>query len=311
VSRRRIYLLLSCVVISWGGAFTAIRILVQDASVFTVSFLRFVLTTLGLVAVSAVMRPEWRPVERADRGKVVVLALTGVAIYHVSLNYGERFVSADVASLIVASMPVMVALLSRFFLKERIGPTKWLGIFVALTGVVVLITKGVPGARLEVESLGGAAVVALAPLSWAIYTIVSKPLVSKYGPLPLVTGAMALGTLMLAPLGIPAALHDLGGLSLGDWGWLAFLAVACSTFAYAVWFYALEVLSPSEVAVWVYFVPLAALVWAAVVLDERLTWFIGIGGALVLAGVVLTERVAVRVDERRADEMRATEPATD
>jgi drug/metabolite transporter (DMT)-like permease len=298
VERRRIYVLLTWVVISWGGAFTAIKILVQDVSVFTVSFVRFALTTIGLLAVSAVMRPERRPIERADYGKVLTLALTGVVIYHVSLSYGERYVSADVASLIVASMPVMVALLSRTFLKERVGPTKWLGIFVALTGVVVLITKGVPGATFQVESLGGAAVVALAPLSWAIYTIVSKPLVPKYGPLPLVTVAMALGTLLLAPVGIPAALHDLGRLTPGDWAWLAFLAFACSTFAYAVWFYSLEILSASEVAVWVYFVPLAALVWAAFVLDEALTWFIAIGGALVLAGVILTERVAAQAQPR-------------
>jgi drug/metabolite transporter (DMT)-like permease len=298
VERRRIYVLLTLVVISWGGAFTAIRILVQDVSVFTVSFVRFALTTIGLLAVSAVMRPERRPIQRADFGKVLVLALTGVVIYHVSLNYGERYVSADVASLIVASMPVMVALLSRSFLKERIGPRKWLGIGIALSGVVVLITKGAPGATLEVESLGGAAVVTLAPLSWATYTIVSKPLVSKYGPLPLVTVAMALGTLLLAPVGIPAALHDLGRLTPGDWVWLVFLALACSTFAYAVWFYALEVLAASEVAVWVYFVPLAALVWAAIALDERLTWFIAIGGALVLAGVILTERAAARARPR-------------
>lgn len=305
MSRRLIYLALVVVVTMWGGAFTAIRILVRHASVFTVGFVRFVLTTFGLLLVMAVVRPERRRIEPADRPKVLLLAATGVAIYHLSLNYGEHFVSANVASLIVASMPVMVALLTRFWLKDRLSPTKWAGILVALGGVAVLVTKGTPGAALHIRNVGGAAIVALAPLSWAIYTIVSKPLVTKYGPLPLLTIAVGLGTLLLAPVGVPSTLHDLGRLSLGDWGWLCFLAFACSTFAYAIWFYALQVLEPSEVAVWVYFVPLVALVWAAVVLDERLTVFVLLGGALVLAGVVLTERVAGRVDARRLAEERA------
>ncbi len=302
MNRRLIYLGLVVVVVVWGGAFTAIRILVRHASVFTVGFLRFVLTTAGLLVVMAVLKPERRRIEPADRGRVLLLALTGVVIYHLSLNYGEHSVSADVASLIVASMPVMVALLSRFWLRERLGRTKWAGISIALAGVVLLVTKGTPGASLEITNVGGAAIVALAPLSWATYTVASKPLVAKYGPLPLLTLAMGLGTLLLAPVGLPSTIRDLGRLSLGDWGWLAFLAFACSTFAYAVWFYALRALRPSEVAVWVYFVPLTALAWAALVLDERLTAYVLLGGAMVLAGVILTERVAARVTARREAE---------
>lgn len=297
--------MLCLVVVAWGGAFTAIRILVRDASAFTVSFLRFALTVVGLLVVWAIVKPERRPIERADRGKILVLALTGIAIYHVSLNFGEHFVSADVASLIVASMPVMVALLSRGFLKERISARKGSGILLALAGVFVLIAKGTPGANLRVDNAGGAAIVLLAPLAWATYTIVSKPLVAKYGSLPLLTAATILGTLLLAPFGVPATLHDLGRLTLVDWGWLCFLAFACSTFAYAIWFAALRVLSPSETAVWVYLVPLAALVWAAIVLGERLTAFVVLGGLMVLAGVILTERVGTRTVARPTEAERA------
>lgn len=300
--------MLSLVVVAWGGAFTAIRILARDASAFTVSFLRFALTVVGLLVVWAIVKPERRPIERADRGKILVLALTGIAIYHVSLNFGEHFVSADVASLIAASMPVMVALLSRGFLKERISPRKWTGILLALAGVFVLIAKGTPGASLRVDNVGGAAIVLLAPLSWATYTIVSKPLVAKYGPLPLLTTATILGTLLLAPFGIPAALHDLGRLTLADWGWLCFLAFACSTFAYAIWFAALQVLSPSETAAWVYLVPLTALVWAAIVLGERLTAFVVLGGVMVLAGVILTERTGTRAAALRSQVEHAPAP---
>lgn len=285
---------MSSVVVLWGGAFVAIRILVADASIWTVTFLRFVLTTAGLLAALAVVRPRRRRIERGDRGKLLVLAITGVAAYHLSLNYGERFVSANVAALIVSSMPVMVAVMSRLVLDEEISATKWAGIVLALAGVGLLVAKGTPAAELSVGSGLGAAVTAIAPISWAIYTVSGKSLVAKYGALPLTTWAMGLGTLLIAPFALGPTLADLPDLSPSDWGWIVYLALLCSTFAYTIWLYALEWLAASELAPWVYLVPLLGIVWAWAVLEERPTPFAILGGAMVLVGVILAERVAGR-----------------
>lgn len=286
----------------------AIRELVRHASASSVALLRFALTLAGLLLVMAVVRPQGSALAREDRWRVAALGFTGVAVYHLALNYGEHFVSANVASLIVASMPVMVAVLSRMFLKEDVNAAKWTGIVIALTGVVVLVLWGTPGGGLSVKNGLGAVVTALAPISWATYTIVSKPLVGRYGALRVTTWGIAAGTAMLVPVSLVPTLHDLGRLNATDWWWLVFLALACSVFAYLVWFYALGRLEPSEVAVWVYFVPLCAAGWGAVVLGERITPWVALGGAMVLAGVVVTERVAPRLARARAAE-RAVEAA--
>ena len=302
MSRRLIYLLLSLVVVAWGGAFVAIKIVVRHASALSAAELRFVLTTLGMLAVMAVVRPPLRRIDRGDWPRLLLISLCGVSIYHVSLNYGEHFISSNVAALIVASMPVLVAVLSGIVLKERLEATKWLGIGIALAGVTLLVLRGTPDAELSVRSIGGAAVTALAPLSWAVYTVASKPLVLKYGPLPMTTLAMGVGTLLLSPVALPKTLADVGRLTAGDWGWIAFLAFACSIYGYSVWFYALRVLPAAQVAASVYLVPPISLVWAAVVLGEPMTIFAAAGGALVLAGVILTERVAPRAAARREAE---------
>jgi len=304
-SRRVVYALMTSVVCLWGGAFIAIRILVQQASPYTVTLLRFVLTTAGLLVALAVVRPEKRRLDPEDRGKLVLLAVMGVAVYHLALNYGEQFVSASVAALIVASFPVMVAISSRIVLKEQIGSTKWAGIALAFLGVVILVLWGTPGAELSIAGGLGAAVTALAPLAWTVYTIAGKPLVAKYGALRLTTWAMGLGTLLVAPFAIGPTLEDLPRLSISDWGWLAFLAYLCSTYAYTIWLYALDVLEASELAVWIYLVPLLSLAWAAVVLDERPTLFALLGGAMVLGGVILTERVASPVEASARVKQRA------
>jgi drug/metabolite transporter (DMT)-like permease len=255
-----------------------------------------------------VVRPERRHIQRRDWGRLGALGLLGVGVYHLSLNYGEHFISANVASLIIASMPVMVVIGSRLVLGEPLTRTKWAGIGLALSGVVVLVALGSPDAEFSVTSIGGAAVTLLAPIAWASYTILSKPLVPRYGALRLTTWAMGVGTLLIAPVTLAGTISDLDRLTPSDWGWLAFLAFGCSTFAYAVWFYALGVLEASQVAVWVYLVPLVALVWAALVLSEPVTAFIAIGGAMVLGGVVLTERLTDRRSAGLSERTGPSEP---
>ncbi len=134
----------------------------------------------------------------------------------------------------------------------------------------------------------------LAPVSWAVYTILSKPLVPKYGPVGLSAVSMVLGTIVLLPIALPTTIGDLGHLTAGDWGWVAFLALGCTVYGYVVWAFALGKLEASTTAAWVYPVPLVALGWAAILLHERVTGFVVLGGALVLAGVILTERGATR-----------------
>jgi drug/metabolite transporter (DMT)-like permease len=291
VRRAFLPVLLGTVVVLWGGAFVAIRIVVRDASPLTVAFLRFVLTSIGLVVVTSILRPALHRIDRADWPKLLLLGFCGVGVYHLSLNYGEQYVSADLASLIVASMPVMVALLSGIVLNEEVDARRWAGIALALAGVLVLIFLGTGAAHLRARSLAGAAVVVLAPSAWAVYTVLSKQLVSKYGALPLTTLAMVTGTVLISPFGIPSAIHDAGNLTASDWGWIAFLAFGCSTYAYTVWFYALERMPASSLAPWVYFVPGAAIVWAAIVLGEHVTPFLAVGGVMVVGGVVLAERM--------------------
>lgn len=297
--RRRVSLQLCLVVFLWSGAFVGIKVLLEHASIWTIAFLRFALTTVCLFAALGVSGKGRRPIARGHLRWFLLMGLTGVAAYHLSLNLGERYISSNVASLIVASMPVMTAVLAILFLGEEVSATKWAGIALAIAGVVVLVLWGTPDAELTVRNAAGATVTALAPLSWAVYTIVSKRLVRTYGPLTLATYALGIGTLMLAPFAIGPTLHDLPDLTATDWAWIAFLGIGCSALAYVLWFRALEVLDASSVAAWVYLVPLLGQVWAAVVLGEHVTAFLAVGGAMVLAGVIVIERVAPRATAGR------------
>jgi drug/metabolite transporter (DMT)-like permease len=294
------HVLLFSVVLQWGLAFVAIKLVLDHASPLGLTMIRFVITGGSFAILMTVWKGARARIERRDLGRILVMSVVGVTGYHLSLNYGEQFVSAGVAALIISSMPVLVALLSVRFLGERIGGMKAVGIGVALAGVGVLVFLGTPGASLQISSLGGAAAVALSPICWSIYTVMAKPLVAKYGGLPVTAITMAAGTILLLPVGLPAAIRDLPRLDGSDWGWMTFLALGCTVYAYAVWNIALTKLEASSTAAWVYVVPLFSLTWGWILLGERLTPWVALGGALVLGGVILTERVAPHLIRRDA-----------
>jgi drug/metabolite transporter (DMT)-like permease len=299
--RSTLSLLLLSVMAQWGLAFVAIRVLVDHASAVTITLLRFVLAGAALAGVMALTRQRYPRVRREDRWRVLVIALVSVITYHLALNFGEHYVSAGVASLIVAAAPVMTAVLSARVLHERIPPAKALGIVAALAGVAVLVVGGADG-DLRIENVGGALVTAIAPLSFAVSTVTAKPIVPRYGALPLTSLSLLLGTAILLPFALPTTVGDLSRLEGADWGRLAFLGLGCTAYAYWVWNRALLAFEASSVAPWTYLVPVFALGWAAILLGERVTALSAVGGVMILGGVIFTERVAPRLAARRRAE---------
>ncbi len=288
----------------WGGAFVAIRSLDASGriSAATITLLRFALTSLVMVPIVIARPPR---VARRDWWRVGLMAVLGGLVYHLSLNEGERFVSAGVSSLIVAAAPVLVAILAVRFLGERMTPLRAAGIALAMAGVAILIVWG-SGGSLEVRNLIGALLVMVSPLAWAVSTIVGKPAAQRYDPIALTALTMVLGTVVIVPFTVSAAIHDVPGLAAGDWFQLAYLAFACTALAYLVWYSALRHLDATSVAGTIYLVPPFALVWAAIFLGERLTVAGAAGGAMVLAGVVVAERLAPRLDRRRTTRLVAS-----
>src|SRR5919106_2610273 len=122
----------------WGLAFVGIKEVVHEISPSTLTILRFAIADVCLILVMAFARSTRPRFERRDWWRVAVLAITGVPMYHLALNWGEERTSASVASLIVATAPVMVALLSASILRERTPARRWLGIALAFGGVAVL-----------------------------------------------------------------------------------------------------------------------------------------------------------------------------
>jgi len=265
----------------WASAFAGIKAGLSAYSPGQLALLRFLVGSASM-AVLARFKGFGLP-ELKDIPRILAVGFLGFTVYHVSLNYGERTVSAGAASLIVSFTPVMTALLASFFLRERLRFLGWAGIAVSVSGVA-LISFGEGGA---VALDPGSLLILLASLGSSLYNVFQKPLLKRYDPIAFTTYAMTAGTLFMLVFlpGLPGAIAR---APLEATLSVAYLGVFPGAIAYSTWTYALSRMPASRLATTLYIAPVLAIAIAWLWIGEIPTILSLMGGAITLAGVVLT-----------------------
>jgi drug/metabolite transporter (DMT)-like permease len=278
-------------ILVWGASFIATKIALQEVSPLTVLGLRFALGSGLLGVVVAGQRQLTLPAPR-ELLHFALIGLIGVTIHQWSQAAGLVTTHASTTAWIVATTPVFMALLGWLTLKERLGWSQGVGIVVAAAGVLLVVSNGNPRAFSD-GSFGqpGDFLVLLSALAWAVFSILSRPVLQRYSPTYLMFWVMLCGWALLLPLwlGGPGA-GEIASLSARGWGAVIFLGIFCSGLAYTAWYGALRTLEAAQVGAYLYLEPLVATGVAALVLGEAVTWSVLLGGAAILAGVYLVNR---------------------
>lgn len=228
---------------------------------------------------------------RAEAWHFIVLGALGMWVCGAFVYIGGRSTSAVNISLIYAGSPVLIALASSLWLHERFGVRQWLGVALALAGVVHIVIQGRWGALAAVRINGGDAWIAVAMACWAAYSLLLRIWPSAFGPLARLTLIAAGGVLVLLPFTVAEAL----------WWWpstLSWRSVALvlasallpGAAAYGAYSYMQRVLGAARVGMVLYFGPPYAALAAWLVLGESIERFHFAGAALVLAGIALATR---------------------
>ena len=272
-----------------AGTYLAAKRAVAELSPFEVALFRF---SLAGAFYAALWRASRVRIARRD-----LLPLAGLGVLAIPVNqglflYGMSLTTAGHGALLYALAPVFVFLFARGRLGERATALEAAGVGLAFAGVVVvLVGRGAVGLDLAGRGLEGDLLVLAAVVAWSFFAVASKPYAERYGA-PASTGAaIAAGSGVYLPAGL--ALSDLGAfarVSRGGWASLLYLALLASVAAYLLYAWALRRAEAGRVAIWSNTQPVltAALAWA--LHGEAVTASFVAGGAMVIAGVVLTER---------------------
>jgi len=181
----------------WAGNFIVVKSAVEVLPPVGFTFLRFALASTTLMILL-----RWREgsigLPRRDLVAICGLGALGFGLYQILWTTGLQQVAAGDSALIIASTPVLVAILAVIARSDVLTPAKLIGGVVSFIGVAAVIASG-PGLSIG-GSLVGEAITLLAAVCWSIYTAFGAPFLRRHSPLRTTAWATVAGTVVLAPL---------------------------------------------------------------------------------------------------------------
>jgi drug/metabolite transporter (DMT)-like permease len=274
----------------WGVPYFFIKVAVAEVPPVTVVFVRVALSALLLLPIAA-RRGALRGL-RGHAPQIAVLAMTEITAPFLLISMGEQRISSSLTGLLIAALPLFVALLAlRFDAAERVGGLRLLGLLLGIGGVAALLGIDVGG---DAAQLLGAAMVLLATFCYAVSTLLVKRYFSDVPMLGVVAVATAIASLVLLPFTV--ALTPARPPSVEVVLALGALGVLCTAVALMLYFALIVEAGPSRASVVTYLNPAVAVALGVVVLDEPLTAAILLGFVLIIAGSWLSTRPPARRD---------------
>lgn len=294
------YAAIAFAVVMWGLVPVGVRFLVSDLRPETLLVIRMFPT--GVLAVTALLILGMRPIARRDWPRILAAVVLGNCSYQVLAHIGLKTVPASWTGMIFGLEPLFIALFAILLTGERLSAQLATGLAIALGGIAILTLGGASSAEGDVGLLGLALLV-LGTMGWGIYTVLIRPLARKYGSFETACLTLATTAIPMVLFVRPGLEQEIAALSAFDWGVLGFLIV-CGTFVSLImWNYGVSRIESATAGMWLYVQPVIAAVGGVLLLGERVTWPLIAGGAIIIAGVAISQwRLGGEEDDATAEE---------
>ncbi len=269
----------------WGASFIATKIVLDELNPVDLIFMRLFFGVLFLLALAIFYKLDLS-LNKKHHGKIFILAL--VAVFHLWIQVtGMQYTSASNTGWIIGVSPVFMALLGFIFFKEKISLINVSGIFIAFTGLLLLISKG-DFSNVDLLSNKGDFMILASAFTWSIYSAVNKKITLKYSPLLTTLFLFLMMMILLAPFTLSAGFFkSVFQLSLTGWISILFLGIFTSGIAYVLWAQSLKEMDSSKVGAFLYFEPFVTVFIAWLILNEEVSFLILISGIIITIGVIL------------------------
>jgi len=295
-------LMLLALVSVWGVNFSVVKgaISGSDAPFSPIAFnaIRFSIAAVCLLALVRWIG-EAAPASRGDRLPIFGLGLLGNSLYQVLFIVGIDFTSPANSSLILATVPVTVALIGAALRIEKLTALAWIGIVLSFAGIALVVLGNQAGAARiaqsgvassqSASSLFGDALILLAAMVWALYTTLSAPLLRRYSATTVTSLSLAAGTIPLILIALPDLVRlNWSAIPIAGWSAAVFSGTLALAAGYAAWNRGVKHLGGARTAVYSNLVPVIAAGVAWIARGDALTVYHLIGAAIILSGINLT-----------------------
>lgn len=273
--------------IIWGATAPIMKLTLSEVPIFSLAFIRMTFASLIL----AIFIFKKLKVEKRYFGMLFACAATGVSLNLAFFFWGLKLTQAINASFLVASVPIFTILAAYFTLGEKFNLRLILASLVAFAGVALII--GRPAASTNLTQILGNLLLLAATLSWVAHEIIAKKLLKIYDGATVAFYSMAIGAFTFLPLFLWEFFSNpswVNNLTLKGTSGILYGIFFASLFAYWAWQKGLSLLPAGQAAFFFYLDPISGTILAIILLGEKLTPQLILGGVLIAAGVILAER---------------------
>jgi drug/metabolite transporter (DMT)-like permease len=283
-------MLLLATVFIWASNYPIAKFAIARLDIFVFNGIRFVVAAAVLAAVF-IARSEWKAVDPSHRWELLRAGFIGNVVYQIAFIVGLSMTTAGNSAVLLATAPLWTVVIHARLHREKIHRQVWLGMFVSLVGILMIIIGSGKKLVFGGTELYGDLIALSAAGLWAWNTNLQKPLLTRYSASQLSLMMMIVGAIGLTLVAIPGCLKT-------DWtnvSWQAYVASIVSGalsigLANLFWSQGVQRLGPHRTANFGNLVPVLAFVISYFTLDERLNWIQILGATVTVAGVWVARR---------------------
>lgn len=283
------YFLLALAATIWGVDSTVAKPALEFIPPITFSFSRFLIGAL-LFGLTLALTKIPKSISKKDLPKAAALAFVNGVLGIVFINFGIKYTTAANVSILTSLLPpIIIALLSAIFLKEKLSKVNIGGIIIATLGAAFL-TNLFWGFKelIKTQFFLGNVLIIIATLGWATYNVWGKTLFQKYHPTTITAYIFFFAVLFILPLAAWEIGHNQLRFSLRAIFGLLYSGIGSGFLAYFSWNKGLKTTPASKAGIFTYLTALSGVVAAVVFLKESLSAHFLIGSLLTCLGLYFT-----------------------
>lgn len=281
--------LLTLSALFWGGNFVVGRWAHTDIPPLNLTFVRWTVSALILTPFVAGGLWRYRGLIRHHFGLLFVLALTGMAMFHSFTYIALNTTEAINAAFVLASMPMVIPVVSRLMGDERLSTRQAAGIAVSFLGVAVIVARGDIEVLKTLSFTPGDLWVLAAVVAWSVYSVLVRRKPPELPPVVMIAACNWIAVGILLPFYL-WELNTVGGfpITTGTVAAIAYVALFASIAAFVCWNAGVGRLGANKAGLFIHLIPLFASVFSIVFLGETLKAYHFIGIVPILTGIYLT-----------------------
>ena len=264
----------------WGGSFLFMRVAAADFGPFPLVEARLGLGALVLLPLLWAARAQFTP---ALWLRIAGIAAINSVIPFALFAWGAERAPAGIGAITNAMTVMFTALVAFLFFGERIGPRRLIGLVGGFVGVAILASGKTAGESVWPAALAGTA----ASLCYGFGLNFVRRYLTGYPSGAVAAANLVSGTVMLAPLAIYNWPHH--PIGAASWASALLLGVLCTGVAFVFYYRLIARVGAPRTSTVTYLIPLFGVIWAWLILGEPLTLTMALAGALILAGVALSQ----------------------